>query len=94
MQRFMIYALMIYIVVLALGMNFVLTGLSLGIAGGELLLFLLVTLLPAIFLLIYVFRFNIGSLESHERALHYLIYASLAVAVVFFSLTVVPVLYA
>ncbi len=93
MQRFMIYVLAIYLVILALGMNFVLTGISLGLLGPDLILVFLITLLPALSLLIYFFRANIGNLESHERALHYLIYVTLGIAVIFISLVVVPALY-
>ncbi|MBI4170686.1 MAG: hypothetical protein HY514_03255 [Candidatus Aenigmarchaeota archaeon] len=93
MQRFMAYALLLYVIIFALGMNFVLAGISLGLLGSELLLFAFVTLLPALFLLIYKFRFNISSLEAHERALHVLIYLSLAIAVVVTAVLIVPTIY-
>ncbi len=89
----MAYALLIYVVILALGMNFVLTGISLGLLGSELLLFAFVTLLPALFLLLYRFRFNIGNLERYEKALHILIYVSLAIDVVMISVFIVPTIY-
>lgn len=93
MQRFMIYVLLIYIVALALGMNFFLAALSFGLLGWELMLVLLITLLPAFSLLIYFFRANIADLENHERALHYLIYITLGIAVIFVSVVIVPAIY-
>jgi len=93
MQRFILYVLAIYLVLLALGLNFFFTGVSLGLFNNQLALFGLVTILPALFLLVYFFRTNISNLEDHEKALHYLIYISLAVDVAMTSVFVVPVLY-
>ncbi len=93
MQRFIVYVLLIYLIVFLLGMNFFFTAITFGLFGAELLLSGFITLLPAIFLLIYFFRANIGSLEDHEKALHYLIYISLAVAVAFTVAIIVPVIY-
>jgi hypothetical protein len=92
MQRFMIYVLMIYAIIFLLGMNFFLVGLELDLLGSELLLFLLVTILPGIFILVYAFKANIGNLEKHEKALHYLIYIALTVAVAVVSVIVTPML--
>jgi len=93
MQRLMVYVLAIYLLVLLIGMNFVLKAITFGLLGAELAIVALVVLLPALFLLVYFFRANIGSLEDHEKALHWLIYISLAVSVVFVVAVIIPVIY-
>ena len=89
----MVYVLAIYLLVLLIGMNFVLKAITFGLLGAELAIVALVVLLPALFLLVYFFRANIGSLEDHEKALHWLIYISLAVSVVFVVAVIIPVIY-
>ncbi|GEM_PF-3797739 len=93
MQRLMVYVLLIYLIVFLIGMNFVLKAITFGLLGSELAIVALVVLLPALFLLIYFFRANIGSLEDYEKALHYLIYISLAVSVAFTVVIIIPVIY-
>ena len=92
MKRFMAYALLMYFIVLAMGMDFFFTGVSLGLLDAQLMAFGLITVIPGLFIAIYAVRERIR-LENHERLLQWLIYVALGLAVVITVVFEVPVLY-
>ena len=94
MNRQMIYALAAYLFAFLVGMNIFVSGIAMGLAGGEFFAYTLPTFVPAVFFIIYFFRANIGNLERHEKLLQFLIYASVVFALLINSIFFIPTLMA
>lgn len=92
MQRLMVYVLFLYAIVLAFNIHFFLTALSVGLAETEFFLLFLVSIIPAVLLVIYYFRERIGFYR--EGLLRYLIYITFFITAFLTAFLIIPTVYA
>jgi hypothetical protein len=88
-----VYALIVYLFVLAYGLNFIFSNLSYGGLTSDFWLIALVILLPLILSVIFALRSRIEFLYGRAKLLQRLIILFIIIATVFVVVVIVPISY-
>ena len=88
-----VYAVIVYLVILLYGMNFILSNISYGGLTADFWLITLILMLPLILLVIYAMKNRFGFLYGHETLLKRLIIIFIVIAAVFAVFFIIPFTY-
>jgi hypothetical protein len=85
--------LLVYIIVLVIGLNFIFSAIGFGLFGYEDFYYILaLVLLPLIFIVIYLIVPRIKVLWGHEHVLRLIITLLVFVSMIFVSLFLLPIM--
>lgn len=93
-SKTLVFTTLIYLITLAYGLNFVFSGIALGIFSADFLLILLIMLLPLLFYALYALRNRYELLHDHASALEKLIFATAVISALFTAFFIIPITYA